>query len=101
MHVLGVQQYKSSAYHPESQGAIERFHQTLKSMIRPYCFEYQNEWDQGIHMLLSAVRETLQDSLGFSPFKLVFGRIMRGALKLLKESWLDEEPPINLLRPTS
>ena len=48
MHVLGVQQYKSSAYHPESQGAIERFHQTLKNMIRAYCFEYQNEWDQGI-----------------------------------------------------
>ena len=39
MHVLGVQQYKSSAYHPESQGAIERFHQTLKNMTRAYCFE--------------------------------------------------------------
>ena len=101
MHVLGVQQYKSSAYHPESQGAIERFHQILKNMIRAYCFEYQNEWDQGIHMLLFAVRETLQDSLGFSPFELVFGRIVRGPLKLLKESWLDEEPPINLLDQVS
>ena len=101
MHELGVQQLKSSAYHPESQGAIERFHQTLKNMIRAYCFEYQSEWDQGIHMLLFAVREAVQDSLGFSPFELVFGRTVRGPLKLLKESWLSTEPPTNLLDQVS
>ena len=33
MHELGIKQYRSSAYHPESQGALERFHQTLKNMI--------------------------------------------------------------------
>ena len=37
MHELGIKQYRSSAYHPESQGALERFHQTLKNMIRSYC----------------------------------------------------------------
>ncbi|MDA3074185.1 DDE-type integrase/transposase/recombinase, partial [Campylobacter sp. JMF_10 EL2] len=39
MHELGIKQYRSSAYHPESQGALERFHQTLKNMIRTYCFD--------------------------------------------------------------
>ena len=39
MHELGINQYRSSAYHPESQGALERFHQTLKNMIRSYCFD--------------------------------------------------------------
>ena len=34
MFQLGVKQCKSSAYHPESQGTLERFHQTLKNMIR-------------------------------------------------------------------
>ena len=29
MYELGIHQNKSSAYHPESQGAIERFQQTL------------------------------------------------------------------------
>ena len=32
MHELGIKQYKSSSYHPESQGALERFHQTLTNM---------------------------------------------------------------------
>jgi len=30
MYELGIDQYASSAYHPESQGALERFHQTLQ-----------------------------------------------------------------------
>ena len=66
-------------------------------MIRAYCFEYQAEWDQGIHMFLFAVREAVQKSLGFSPFELVFGRTVIGPLKLLKENWLASEPPTNLL----
>ena len=57
MHELGIKQYKSSAYHPESQGALERFHQTLKNMIRSYCFDTEKDWDEGIHLLLFAVRE--------------------------------------------
>jgi len=101
MHELGVKQFRSSAYHPESQGAIERFHQTLKNMIRVYCFDYQTEWDQGIHMLLSAVREAVQESLGFSPFELVFGHTVRGPQKLLKENWLVSEPTTNLLDQVS
>ena len=40
MHQLGIGQSKSSAYHPQSQGAIERFHQALKTMMRTYCFDY-------------------------------------------------------------
>ena len=39
MYELGIKQYTSSAYHPQSQGALKRFHQTLKSMFRTYCFE--------------------------------------------------------------
>ena len=91
-HQLGIKQCKSSAYHPETQGALERFHQTLKLMIRTYCLQYEKQWDQGIHLLLFAVREVVQESLGFSPFELVFGRTVRGPLKLLKEGWLTEEP---------
>ena len=101
LYQLGIKQYKSSAYHPESQGAIERFHQTLKNLIRAYCLEYESDWDQGIHLFLFTVREAVQESLGFSPFELVYGCTVRGPLKLLKENWLAEEPPVNLLDQVS
>ena len=50
-----------------------------------------------MHLVLFAARESVQESLGFSPFELVFGRVVRGPLKLLKEAWLAEENTINLL----
>ncbi|KAK3092929.1 hypothetical protein FSP39_008989 [Pinctada imbricata] len=97
MHELGIRQYKSSAYHPESQGALERFHQTLKTMMKTYCHQYGKDWDEGVHLVLFAAREAVQESLGFSPFDLVFGHTVRGPLKLLKEKWLTETSDLNLL----
>ena len=102
IHELGITQYKSSPYHPESQGALERFHQTLKNMIRSYCFDTEKDWDEGIHLLLFAVRESVQESLGFSPFELVFGHTVRGPLKLLKEKFLsNDDSSLNLLQYVS
>ena len=94
---LGIKHYTSSAYHPESQGALERFHQTLKNMMRKYCTENKKDWDEGIHLLLFASRESVQDSLGYSPFELIFGHTVRGPLKLLKEQFMSEDKPRDLL----
>ncbi len=95
---LHIQHVVSSAYHPESQGALERFHQTLKTMLKTYCTESEKEWDVGLPLLLFALRETVQESLGFSPAELVFGHTVRGPLKLLKENWLsDVKSSCNLL----
>ena len=98
LHQLKITQHRSSAYHPQSQGAIERFHQTLKMMMRSYCLENQKDWDEGIPLLMFAARESIQETLGFSPFELVFGHAVRGPLKMLKESWLSvNEDPVSLL----
>ena len=71
-------------------------------MIRSYCFDTEKDWDEGIHLLLFAVRESVQESLGFSPFELVFGHSVRGPLKLLKETFLsNDETPLNLLQYVS
>ena len=55
MNQLGIKQYKSSGYHLESQGALERFHQTMKTMIKMYCIENSRDWDEGVHLLSFAV----------------------------------------------
>lgn len=73
MQQLSVKHQVSSTYHPESQGALERFHQTLKSTLRNHCLESNREWDEGLPLLMFAIRETSQESLGFSPAELVFG----------------------------
>lgn len=95
---LGVSHQMSSAYHPESQGALERFHQTLKTMLRTFCVSTGKDWVEGLPLLLFAVRETVQESLGFSPSELVFGHTVRGPLKLLQKQLLSKETSaVNLL----
>ena len=96
MKELGIEQYQSTPYHPESQGALERFHQTLKQMIRKFCLDTQADWDEGIPMLLFAVRDSKQESLGFSPFEMLFGREVRGPLRVLRETWCSVNPSVKL-----
>ena len=55
-------------------------------MIRTYCLDFEKDWDEGVHLLLFAARKAVQETLGFSPFELVFGRTVRGPFKLLKKS---------------
>ncbi|XP_076043849.1 uncharacterized protein LOC143026944 [Oratosquilla oratoria] len=85
LKLLGIKQTLSTAYHPQSQGALERFHQTMKSMIRKFCCEEDRDWDEGLQFLLFAIRETPSESLGVSPFELLFGRKVRGPLKVIKD----------------
>ncbi|XP_071956866.1 KRAB-A domain-containing protein 2-like [Antedon mediterranea] len=99
---LCVTHIRSSAYHPQSQGALERFHQTHKNMIKTYCFQCEKEWDEGVPLLLFAVRETVQESLGFSPFELVYGHSVRGPLKIVKERLLgNAEESVSILEYVS
>ena len=84
---LGIAHIVSSAYHPQSQGALERYHQTLKSMLRKFCEETGQEWDKGVPFLLFATGEVPTESLGFSPHELIFGHHVRGPLMLVKERW--------------
>ncbi|XP_076043867.1 uncharacterized protein LOC143026959 [Oratosquilla oratoria] len=91
MESLGVRQSRSSAYHPQSQGVVERFHQTLKRVLRTFCIETGRDWDEGVDLLLFAIRDSVQASLGYSPFQLVYGHEVRGLLKVLKESWISNE----------
>ena len=91
MHELGIRQIKSYAYYPESQGALERFHANLKTMVRAYVDQYEKDWVIGLPLLMFAARESVQE---FSPFDLVFRRHVRGLLKLLKEQWLNDNDSV-------
>ena len=94
---LRIKHSQSSAYHAQSQGALERFHQTLKSLLRAYCTELDRDWEEGLPWLMLAVREAVQEGTGFSPNDLVFGHVVRGPLAVLKDNWVDAEPPKNLI----
>ena len=97
MYELGVRQIKSSAYHQESQGALERFHASFKTMIRAHVDQHvMIRAHVRLPLLMFAAREFVQGSLRFSPFHLVFGHHVRAPLKLLKEQWLDDDDSVKV-----
>lgn len=90
LETLDIQHQMSTAHHPESQGALKRFHQTLKTMLCRYCVETGIDWVEGLPFLMFAIRESVQDSLGFSPAELVLGHTLHGPLNLLSEQSLNQ-----------
>ena len=51
----------------------------------PHPFTRNSGWD------------AVQESLGFSPFELVFGHSVRRPLKVLQEAWLEDLAQYNRL----
>lgn len=90
MEKLGVKHIKTSPYHPQTNGTLERFHSTLKQMLRKTCKDVK-DWDLWIPHLLFAYRETPHSTTGFAPFELMFGREIRGPLLALKQQWIVKE----------
>jgi hypothetical protein len=70
---MNVEHRTSSAYHPPTNGQVERFNQTLKNALRKMVDESLNNWDLLIDPILFAYRTSRQVSTRFTPFFLVNG----------------------------
>ena len=85
-----IHKIRTTPYHPQSDGALERWHACLKDMIKRSGIDIKC-WDKYLKFLLFAYRDTPHCVTGFSPFTLLFGREVKGPLELLRTTWLDEE----------
>ncbi|XP_033739239.1 uncharacterized protein LOC117326590 [Pecten maximus] len=83
--LLSVRQLTTTPYHPMCNGLVERYNGTLKQMLRRMCSERPKDWDKYLNALLFSYREVPQESLGFSPFELLYGRVVRGPMMILRE----------------
>ncbi|KAL1274411.1 hypothetical protein QQF64_027225, partial [Cirrhinus molitorella] len=91
--LLQVKQLRTSVYHPQTDGLVERFNQTLNQMLRRVTAEDRRDWDWMLPYVLFGVREVPQASTGFTPFELLFGRQPRGLLDVAREAWEQQPAP--------
>ncbi|KAI3366502.1 hypothetical protein L3Q82_000474 [Scortum barcoo] len=89
--LLGIKSIRTTPYHPQTDGLVERYNRTLKSMLKKFISTNAKDWDKWLPYLLFAYREVPQASTGFSPFELLYGRQVRGPLDVLQESWVGSQ----------
>ena len=72
--LMGVNKMNTTAYHPQTDGLVERFHCTLTDMLAKNADKSGKDWDRFLPYVLFAYRSSLQKSTGESPFHLSYGR---------------------------
>ena len=60
-------------------------------MLRRTCAERPRDWDRYIDALFFAYREAPQESLGFAPFEMLYGRSVNGPLQIFRQLWTKEQ----------
>jgi len=65
-------------------GVIENFNKTIKNLLKKVAAERPKDWHRYQGPLMIAVRDTPQDSTGFTPFELLYGYRVRTPMTLLK-----------------
>ena len=92
--LLQIHHLRTSIYHPQTDGLVERFNQTLKKMLRRVVTEDSRDWLLMLPYVLFAVREVPQASTGFTLFELLYGWRPRGLLDVVREAWEQQPAPL-------
>lgn len=81
---LGTTHLHTTAYHPQANGIIERWHRTLKAAIK--CLT-ETDWAPAVPLVVLALRNTLKEDLQTTPAELVYGESLQ-----LPGAFFDDPP---------
>ena len=72
--LIGANKIRTTAYHPQSNGMLERWHRSLKSalMCNPHI-----QWTKLLPSVLLGLRTAFKEDIGASPAELLFGTTLR------------------------
>lgn len=73
--VLGITHLRTTAYHPQANGIIERFHRTLKASIM--CTQNPINWARELPVILLGLRSAYKADVDATPAQLVYGTTLR------------------------
>ncbi|UYV75188.1 K02A2.6-like, partial [Cordylochernes scorpioides] len=74
MKICKIKHCFTTSYHPQTNGLTERLNRTLINMLSMYVNTDQKNWDEILPFITHAYNTTIQETTGYSPFFLMFGR---------------------------
>ena len=72
--LLKILQLNTTAYHPESNGWLERTHKTMTEYLRCFCTSRNNDWDKWLPFACFVYNTTPHTKTKYTPYEIVFGR---------------------------
>lgn len=73
--LLGTKLQHTTAYHPASNGMVERLHRQLKAALAAKLD--RQHWVEKLPLVLLGLRSTVKEDLGFSAAEMVYGSTVR------------------------
>lgn len=74
MKKFGITRIRTTAYHPQSNGMIERWHRTLKAALMA---RGTTQWTEDLPTVLLGLRTALRLNNGLSPAMMTYGTTLR------------------------
>ena len=81
--LLGIRKTRTTPYHPQSDGMVERFNRSLEAELSKFADYNQRDWDVHILLLLLAYRSAVHEHTGCTPAKIMFGGDLRLPIDLI------------------
>ena len=78
---LGISHFRTTAYHPQTNGMIERLHRTLKTSLS--ILSTSTSWTRVLPYVLLGWRNTPSRTTGSSPAQLLFGTSLASPNELI------------------
>ena len=72
--LLSTDKLNTSAYHPMTDGSVERCNSYISQSLSMFVSDNQKDWDEFLPAILSAYRTSPQAATGNCPFYLLYGR---------------------------
>jgi hypothetical protein len=70
---LDTQLHFSSAYHPQTDGQVERVNQILENMLRTCALQYGRSCDKSLAYAKFSYNDSYQEILKMVPFEMLYG----------------------------
>jgi hypothetical protein len=71
---LQIVKARTSAYHPQANGQVERMNRTIKQILACYTNTHHNDWDMHLSTVTFAYNTARNEATQHTPFEIVFGR---------------------------